>query len=62
MTPVLKSEKPVATRSALLTGVIGKGAVMPPYFNLLLIISSILCLTLEFFVQIIHRRYSNFLG
>lgn len=35
MTPLSEIRKPVATRSALPSGVIRKGASMPPYFNLL---------------------------
>lgn len=36
MTPYPEIRKSVATRSALPSGVTGKGAEMPPYFNLLL--------------------------
>ena len=60
MTPYPQIRKLVAPRSALPSGVIRKGAVMPPYFNLLLVISSILCLSLEFFVQITHGQKLSF--
>lgn len=54
MTPYPEIRKPVTIRSALPSGVICKGAVMPPYFNLLLVISSYLHRVLKFFVQIAH--------
>ena len=52
MTPYPQIRKPVATRSALPSGVIRKGAVMPPYFNLLLVISSYLSLWAKRFVHL----------
>lgn len=54
MTPHLQIRKPVATRSALPSGVIRKGAAMPPYFNLLLVVSSYLSLLVERFVHLAH--------
>ena len=54
MTPYLEIRKTVATRSALPSGVTGKGAVMPPYFNLLLVISSYPHRLPGFFVQFAH--------
>lgn len=59
MTPLLEIRKPVATRSALPFGVIRKGASMPPYFNLLLVISSRPSLEVKIFVHIIQRRDSG---
>lgn len=56
MTPLPGIRKPVATRSALPFGVIRKGAWMPPYFNLLLVISSHLRPEPEIFVHITQRR------
>ena len=61
MTPYLEIRKTVATRSALPSGVTGKGAVMPPYFNLLLVISSYLHRLPKFFVQITHGLIPYFL-
>ena len=56
MTPLTEIQKPVATRSALPSDVICKGAWMPPYFNLLLVISSHLRPEPEIFVHITQRR------
>ncbi len=56
MTPLSEIRKPVATRSALPSGVIRKGAWMPPHFNLLLVISSHLRPESEIFVHITQRR------
>lgn len=56
MTPLPGIRKPVATRSALPSDVICKGAWMPPYFNLLLVISSHLRPEPEIFVHITQRR------
>lgn len=56
MTPLSEIRKPVATRSALPSGVIRKGAWMPPYFNLLLVIFSHLRPEPEIFVHITQRR------
>lgn len=50
MTPYLEIRKVVATRSALPAGVTGKGVVMPPYFNLLFVISSYFHCLSDFFV------------
>ena len=52
MTPLPEIQKPVATRSALPSGVIRKGAWMPPYFNLLLVVFSHLRPEPEIFVHI----------
>lgn len=54
MTPLPEIRKPVATRSALPFGVIRKGASMPPYFNLLLIIFADLGALGEILVHIIY--------
>lgn len=59
MTPLPGIRKPVATRSALPSDVICKGAWMPPYFNLLLVISSHLRPEPEIFVHITQRRDSD---
>ena len=56
MTPLSKIRKTVATRSALPSGVIHEGAEMPPYFNLLLVVSSYFCRMPQFFVQIAHGK------
>lgn len=55
MTPLPGIRKPVATRSALPSGVICKGASMPPYFNLLLVISSHPSSEPEIFVHITQQ-------
>lgn len=56
MTLLPRNRKLVATRSALPSGVIRKGASMPPYFNLLLVIFSHPNLEVRIFVHIIQRR------
>ena len=61
MTPLPEIRKSVATRSALPSGVTGKGAVMPPYFNLLLVISSYPHCFLRIFVQSAHGKILCFL-
>ena len=62
MTPSLEIRKTVETRSALPSGVIRKGAEMPPYFNLLLVISSIPCPSPQLFVQITNGQIPNLSG
>ena len=54
MTPHPQIRKPVATRSALPSGVIRKGAVMSPYFNLLLVVSSYLSRWAKRFEHLTH--------
>lgn len=56
MTLLPRNRKLVATRSALPSGVIRKGASMPPYFNLLFVISSRPSLEVKIFVHITQRR------
>ena len=58
--PVAEIEKTVVIRSALPAGVICKGAVMPPYFNLLLGISSYPHGLPGFFVQIAIGKFQTF--